>query len=592
MAHAKRVFVLFAVCALSCATVAFSTELGSAELLILAKADPEKAFTVWAKQHYKPYAGRDLSSSKASTKAFAAFKDNVAFIEELQRRMPNTQFALNVFADRTWEEFKADHLGLNKSTAQRRADRLSTPQEFIYADVEAPESMDWREKGAVTPVKNQGQCGSCWAFSATGAIEGVNAIKTGKLLALSEQELVDCDREKNMGCGGGLMNYAFDYVIKNGGIDTEEDYSYWSGWGMSFTCNKRKQKDRTVVTIDSYQDVPQDEESLIKAASQQPVAVGICASSSMMFYSGGVIDSCCDELNHGVLVVGYGSDAKGKYYIIKNSWGGSWGEKGYFRLRVGGGDKMGLCGIASTASFPIKTTPNHPVPEMCDMFGWTECPAGDSCSCSFSFFGLFCIWHDCCPLEGGVTCPDMKHCCPAKAPVCNTKQGICSSEDGKLIVPWTGKHKANAQQQEPVNKTAEDDYSKDFEYFEQFDEGGDGEDTVFCGNGLYDGAYLPEYEEVYPSGEGYDEDSAPKQVIKEDGLGEQQQQENGTEDARSDATVVDADDAEEREREAEELDELVDELVQEAEKEAARANAERKVRVNKFGAIGKIRPSV
>jgi hypothetical protein len=203
-------------------------------------------------------------------------------------------------------------------------------------------------------VKNQGQCGSCWAFSTTGAIEGVNAIKTGKLLSLSEQELVDCDVEKDMGCSGGLMNYAFEYVVKNGGIDTESDYSYWrwvhllssidgtdlprtpnhqltvnsnhypptanlSSWGMSFWgCNRRKEGDRTVVTIDGYQEVPQTEEALLQAATHQPVAVGICASQSMMFYSGGIISTCCEGLNHGVLVAGYGTTSDGAYYLVRS----------------------------------------------------------------------------------------------------------------------------------------------------------------------------------------------------------------------------------------------------------------------------------
>ncbi|GFH26684.1 uncharacterized protein HaLaN_24872, partial [Haematococcus lacustris] len=128
----------------------------------------------------------------------------------------------------------------------------------------------------------------------------------------------------------------------------------------------------------------------------------------MQFYSGGVIDSCCDELNHGVLVVGYGNDEKtgAPYWLIKNSWGGAWGE------------------------------------QMCDIFGWTSCSATSTCSCQYSFLGLFCVWHDCCPLSDGVGCDDNKHCCPGNAPKCDVQRGVCVSEDGLLTVPWTDKTKA------------------------------------------------------------------------------------------------------------------------------------------------------
>lgn len=427
--------------------------LGTSQLISLAKVEPEQAFNLWAAQVNKDYV-----SSQDRDKAFGTFLINARFVEEQQALHPELQLSLNEFADLTWEQFSGTRLGFKpelkeKLSSDNAAADVGPIPGFMYENSEVPESIDWRAKGAVTDVKNQGQCGSCWAFSTVGSIEGINAIKTGQLLALSEQELVDCDTEKDMGCSGGLMDYAFQYVVKNGGIDTEEDYSYWSGWGMSFwTCNKRKEHDRTAVTIDGYQDVPQDEASLLKAVANQPIAVGICATYIMQFYSGGVLDKCCTEMNHGVLVAGYGKSDKGDaYWLVKNSWGAAWGEKGYFRLKIGGGEnKEGLCGIAKAASFPVKTKPNPPVPLMCDVFGWTECPASSSCSCSFSFFGLFCVWHDCCPLENGVSCDDMHHCCPAGT-TCDSRQQSCVSEDGsKPSVPWTPKQKAKEQPKEVI----------------------------------------------------------------------------------------------------------------------------------------------
>jgi hypothetical protein len=373
-----------------------------------------------------------------------------------------TKLGLNEFADLTWEEFASTRLGFRGAdkarlaTANAAAAAPAAKQPYRYADVELKDRVDWREAGAVTEVKNQGACGSCWAFSATGAVEGVNAIKTGKLVSLSEQELVDCDTTTgNAGCGGGLMDYAFEWIKNNGGIDTERDWGYWSSWGMGTWCNRRKLHDRTVVTIDGYEDVPaNDEDALLKAATVQPVAVGICASPEMQFYSSGVITKCCDELNHGVLLVGYGREEAdgnggggGLYYTIKNSWGAGWGEAGFFRLKygAGGAEGGGLCGIATTASYPLKEHGNPKVPTMCDPFGWQECAFGSTCSCRVPFFfNLFCLRHDCCPLEGGVGCGDNLHCCPGDKPVCDTAQGACFSADGKTSAPWVAKGPAKA----------------------------------------------------------------------------------------------------------------------------------------------------
>ena len=205
-------------------------------------------------------------------------------------------------------------------------------------------------------VKNQQQCGSCWAFATTGSVEGINAIVTGELQSVSEQELVDCDTEQDKGCQGGLMDFAYKFIIDNGGIDTEADYPYTAVQGL---CDDFKKQRRHVVTIDGFEDVPQkDEASLKKATAHQPVAVAVEADQkSFQLYMGGVYDDddCGTQLDHGVLLVGYGREpGQGEYWIVKNSWGTEWGDQGYIRLRANTKEPEGMCGIAMVPSYPLK----------------------------------------------------------------------------------------------------------------------------------------------------------------------------------------------------------------------------------------------
>jgi len=254
---------------------------------------------------------------------------------------------MNEFGDLTFAEFHARMTGLKPKSNDYIRSQNAAP---VDPDFTAPTSVDWRTKNAVTDIKNQGQCGSCWAFSTTGSVEGAHAIKTGNLVSLSEQQLVDCSTAQgNQGCNGGLMDQAFQYIISNNGICSEASYPYTAAQGTcQTTCT-------SVATISSFVDVTAgDENALMNAVNIGPVSVAIEADQEcFQFYSGGVLSDtgCGMQLDHGVLAVGYGTDPSSNqpYWIVKNSWGSSWGESGYVRLIRGQNE----CGIAQEASYPV-----------------------------------------------------------------------------------------------------------------------------------------------------------------------------------------------------------------------------------------------
>ena len=239
-------------------------------------------------------------------------------------------------------------------------DKLIDMDTFDYVSV--PPSVDWVKAGAVTPVKNQGQCGSCWSFSATGALEGAYYNKYGVLESFSEQQLVDCDNLKNggrdHGCNGGLMDNAFSWIKKNGGLCLEQNYPYVSGTTtVAETCKTTCHNDANSKILSFMDVLPNSDQSMLVALTKQPVSVAIEADQpTFQLYKSGVFTGTCGtNLDHGVLVVGYGTEGTVDYYTVKNSWGETWGTGGYIKLARGPtyNNGSGQCGVLMQASYPV-----------------------------------------------------------------------------------------------------------------------------------------------------------------------------------------------------------------------------------------------
>ncbi|KAL2468445.1 Cysteine proteinase RD19a [Forsythia ovata] len=316
-------------------------------------------FTIFKRRFGKSYATKEEHDYRLSV-----FKDNLRRARSHQKLDPSAVHGVTQFSDLTPHEFRRQFLGLNR--------RLRLPIDANKAPIlptnDTPSDFDWRDHGAVTPVKNQGSCGSCWSFSTTGALEGANFLATGKLVSLSEQQLVDCDHECDpekqgscdSGCNGGLMNSAFEYTLKAGGLMREEDYPY-SGSDRG-TCKFDKKK--VAAKVANFSVVSLDEDQIAaNLVKNGPLAVAINAVF-MQTYIGGVSCPyiCSKRLDHGVLLVGYGSAGyapirmkEKPYWIIKNSWGENWGEKGYYKICRG----PNICGVDSMVSTVAAASTSH-----------------------------------------------------------------------------------------------------------------------------------------------------------------------------------------------------------------------------------------
>ncbi|XP_015667373.1 pro-cathepsin H [Protobothrops mucrosquamatus] len=305
-------------------------------------ASGEPLFKAWASQHRRTY-----RSEEEFRHRLQIFLDNKQKIDKHNAGNYSFRMGLNQFSDMTFTEFRKKYLW------QEPQNCSATLGNFPRSAGPCPKAIDWRKKGKfVSPVKNQGSCGSCWTFSTTGCLESAIAIKTGKLLNLAEQQLIDCAQNfNNFGCSGGLPSQAFEYILYNKGLMDEEAYPYRAQNG---TCKFQPQKAvafiKDVVNISLY-----DEHGLAQAVgTYNPVSIAFEVREDFVQYQEGVYtstecDKTPDKVNHAVLAVGYGEEGGVPYWIVKNSWGTSWGMDGYFNIERG----KNMCGLADCASFPV-----------------------------------------------------------------------------------------------------------------------------------------------------------------------------------------------------------------------------------------------
>ncbi|KFQ37348.1 Cathepsin S, partial [Merops nubicus] len=317
--------------------------------LLVALGHPDPALD-WHWKLWKTTYGKEYPHQKEEEERRGIWEENLRVVTlhnlEHSLGLHSYQLGMNHLGDMVGAGLVALLTGLNVAPGSKRVS-WNPPR----AGRQVPDTMDWREKGCVTEVKNQGSCGSCWAFSAVGALECQVKLKTGQLVSLSTQNLVDCSvMYGNKGCSGGFMTNAFQYIIDNEGIDSEESYPYKAQNG---TCQYNAST--RAATCSKYVELPFGDEEALKdaVANVGPVSVAIDATQPTFFlYRSGVYDDpkCSQEVNHAVVVIGYGTLQEKDYWLVKNSWGLSFGDQGYIRMAR---NHANHCGIASYASYPL-----------------------------------------------------------------------------------------------------------------------------------------------------------------------------------------------------------------------------------------------
>jgi len=294
-----------------------------------------EAFSRFMEEYNKQYSDEEYSTR------LGIFADNLVRVNEMNAEHillgGEAVFGVTKFSDLTPAEFKAMYLTYRPSNS-------SEPRVNVVLDGPLDDVVDWRTKGAVTDVKDQGQCGSCWAFSATEAIESYSFLNDGKLIPLSPQQITSCDKTDG-GCNGGNTETAFGYVKKCGGIETSADYPYTSGGGSTGICKFNAQK--VAVKITGYKSVSRGEANLKTALNNGPVSVCL-AAEAFQSYRSGILKSCPGSVDHCVQAVGYDDTGSTPYWTVRNSWAKSWGEQGYIRIASG----KDLCKISDDVTYP------------------------------------------------------------------------------------------------------------------------------------------------------------------------------------------------------------------------------------------------
>jgi len=305
--------------------------------LALTEKEYQTAFNQWIRANRKSYHSDEFQQR------YSIFKSNLDFVNAHNALGKSYTVGMNAFADLSNAEFVKLYTGLLPST-------VPSTQSTSAPDASLPSAWDRRNNGSVTPIKNQAQCGSCWAFSTTGSTEGCHQITTKKLVSLSEQNLMDCSyAQGNQGCNGGLMTQAMTYIISNKGIDTEASYPYTAQDG---TCKYNSKN--SGATLKTYTNIKSGDENDLQAKVYAgPTSVAIDASHmSFQLYTSGVYNepACSSSsLDHGVLAIGWGTSSSTPYWLVKNSWGTGWGIKGFIWMSR---NKNNQCGIATMATLP------------------------------------------------------------------------------------------------------------------------------------------------------------------------------------------------------------------------------------------------